>query len=100
MNQIFITSGSSNTSEILDVSQIYDSCGEAAPYPQKVDGAIGTFIGDRPLVCGGRSSVEDYFNDCFFYNVKNDSWSLSEPMKERRYQVGEAIIFRTFLKIF
>ena len=50
-------------------------------------GAIGTFIDGRPFVCGGRSSVEDYFDLCHSYNVANDSWTEEEPMKERRFQV-------------
>jgi hypothetical protein len=104
-NQIFITSGSSNKSEILDVSVGYDACSPPADYPLRVQvsqssnvvyvenvltyvqGAVGTFMAGRPLVCGGRSSIEDYYNDCYYYNVNNNTWSSSTPMLERRFQV-------------
>lgn len=91
VNEIFITSGSLNSSEIIDVNQGYDTCAGSRPpagYPLKVKGAVGTYIGGKPMVCGGRSSIEDYFRSCHFYNVNNDTWTAAEPMREPRFQVS------------
>ena len=47
-------------------------CIVPADYPLQVEGAVGTFVEERPLICGGRSSIEDYHDDCFHYNIYNN----------------------------
>ena len=47
-------------------------CIVPADYPLQVEGAVGAFVEERPLICGGRSSIEDYHDDCFHYNIYNN----------------------------
>ncbi len=88
-----MTGGSSNTSEILDVNSPRTPCPQFAPHPLgTLKGAVGTFIAGRPVVCGGRSSVEDYYRSCHRYHVENDSWVEAEPMGERRFQATALMV--------
>jgi hypothetical protein len=90
-DQLFITTGNSNTTEIIAVTHP-TRCIIPTPYPLKVEGAVATFVEERPLVCGGRSSIEDYHNDCFHYNIWNNSWSRGHATIERRFQATAVMI--------
>ena len=70
-DQLFITTGNSKSSEIIAVTHS-TRCIAPADYPLRVEGAVGTFVEERPLICGGRSSIEDYHDDCFHYNIYNN----------------------------
>ena len=70
-DQLFITTGNSKSSEIIAVTHS-TRCIVPADYPLQVEGAVGTFVEERPLICGGRSSIEDYHDDCFHYNIYNN----------------------------
>ena len=70
-DQLFITTGNSRSSEIIAVTHS-TRCIAPADYPLRVEGAVGTFVEERPLICGGRSSIEDYHDDCFHYNIYNN----------------------------
>ena len=70
-DQLFITTGNSKSSEIIAVTHS-TRCIIPADYPLRVEGAVGTFVEERPLICGGRSSIEDYHDDCYHYNIFNN----------------------------
>ena len=70
-DQLFITTGNSKSSEIIAVTHS-TRCIAPADYPLRVEGAVGAFVEERPLICGGRSSIEDYHDDCFHYNIYNN----------------------------
>ncbi|TRY75090.1 hypothetical protein TCAL_13207 [Tigriopus californicus] len=92
-SQILITGGSSNSSEYFDAnSNGYLRCPNPPSYPIMVEGAFGTFIEGHPLICGGRSSVEDYYKSCYFYQNTNNSWVKAKPMMEPRFQASVVMI--------
>ena len=76
-DQLFITTGNSKSSEIIAVTHS-TRCIIPADYPLQVEGAVGTFVEERPLVCGGRSTIEDYHSDCFHYNIYNNRCARAE----------------------
>ena len=77
-DQLFITTGNSKSSEIIAVTHS-TRCIAPADYPLRVEGAVGTFVEERPLICGGRSSIEDYHDDCFHYNIYNNRSARKVP---------------------
>ena len=56
-----------------------------------VQGAVGTLIQGKPLVCGGRTSIEHYYNTCYKYIAEKNEWQEAQPMTERRFQVLKSI---------
>ena len=64
-----------------------DDCKVPAPFPIKVEGAVGTYIDDKIMVCGGRSSFEDYSKRCFNYDNQKNYWEEAESMNDPRFQV-------------
>ena len=64
------------------------SCAQwLAPYPLRVEGAVGTLLGGRVRVCGGRSSLESYHSDCYDYDAGRNRWKRQDDMREKRFQV-------------
>ena len=67
-----------------------DDCRVPAPFPIKVEGAVGTYIDGKIMVCGGRSSFEDYSKRCFNYDNGKNEWEEADAMNDPRFQVNFA----------
>ena len=45
------------------------ACSKPADYPSPLDGMVGTYMGEKVLVCGG-----EYTSDCFSYDFADKIW--------------------------
>ncbi len=55
--------------ELIDLSGSSTSCPGISDHPEALYGAVGTFINDQPLVCGGYN-IGSYINNCYGYDMQ------------------------------
>ena len=72
--------------EVLDLSNPEFECEILPDFPLPIESAVGAYINDRPIVCGGKDPFnEDFLNDkCFVLGQ-------DEPIVElNSFRVGAA----------
>ena len=56
---------------------VYFQCDLLHEFPRKVSEAVGGFVGNTPIVCGGiRMLADSDLDDCYIF--KNKRWRLVE----------------------
>ncbi len=87
-----IFSGVPHIPEFIDLASSTTVCNTPPLYPPKVSydaDAVGTFIGSKALVCGGRlgGGFKNWktHRECYFFDGCNGGWSRGPDLPDERY---------------
>ena len=72
----------SSKSEVIDLSSEDTVCGELGDFPLNISGAVGTLLGDYPVICGGYTWVT---NKCYKLNEAKQYTEFATMQKPRDY---------------
>ena len=82
--------------EVIDLVET-DSTPSFGQLPSKRKGAVGTMLGNAPLLCGG-SDGPSWLDTCISYH-QDSGWSQSHTMvNKRNYAAGVKVNSTTFCK--
>lgn len=81
---------SRRTVELVDLSGAGKSC-QLGSYPYDIINCFGVFLKDQAVVCGGYSQIA-VGNECFTYNVSQQTWKLHSSMLISRTYAAAAIV--------
>ena len=79
--------GETDFSEVIDLINVDSTCGNITRYPRIDSGMVGTHLSGKVMICGG-----SFTNECYGYDVQNNSWSALEPMREVRHYPAATLI--------
>ena len=84
--------------EIIDIHSEGKTCLRPAEYPRGVDLAVGSFLDEAPLVCGGEEDGGSAISECYSYSFEGDSWTSRADLNEPRGRsVSTLLSNQTFL---
>ena len=75
---------SSLKSEVIDLSSEDTVCGELGDFPLNISGAVGTLLGDYPVICGGYTAGW-VTNKCYKLNEAKQYTEFATMQKPRDY---------------
>ena len=64
-----------NQSDLIDISGENQNCPLIQNFPAAYD-SFGTFINNKSLVCGGRTSYT-FYSECYSYDFEVNSFNMS-----------------------
>ena len=69
--------------EIIDIHSEGKTCLRPVDYPKVIGVAVGSFIDEAPLVCGGHTDGST-IDECYSYSFEGDSWTRRADLMEPR----------------
>ena len=84
----FSLDNSRSNSEVLDLINT-SACKNKAPFAKKTEGATGTLVKGKHLICGGKDS-DLYYDEC--YRITKSSTILVMEMKSKRVYASGAVV--------